>query len=71
MGDVFIKKAPLPAKIRGVTIVRDDDYIVIVNENLSPSARRNAIQHEIRHIKRGHFYSDDTVGYNEQDVGCC
>ena len=71
MGDVFIRKAPLPAKIRGVTIVRDDDYIVIVNENLSPSARRKAVQHEIRHIKRGHFYSDDTVGYNEQDVGCC
>lgn len=69
MGDVFIKKAPLPAKIRGVTIVRDDDYIVIVNENLSPSACRKAVQHEIRHIKRGHFYSDDTVGRNEQDVG--
>ena len=66
MGDVFIKKAPLPAKIRGVTIVRDDDYIVIVNENLSPSACRIAVQHEIRH---GHFYSDDTAGRNEQDVG--
>ena len=69
MGDVFIKKAPLPAKIRGVTIGRDDDYIVIVNENLSPSARRKAVQHEIRHIKRGHFYSDDTASRNEQDVG--
>jgi len=69
LGDVFIKKAPLPAKIRGVTIVRDDDYIVIVNENLSPSACRKAVQHEIRHIKRGHFYSDDTAGRNEQDVG--
>ena len=69
MGDVFIKKAPLPAKIRGVTIVRDDDYIVMVNEHLSPSARRKAIQHEIRHIKRGHFDNDDPAGANEQDVG--
>ena len=69
MGDVFIKKAQLPAKICGVTIVSDDDYIVIVNENLSPSACRQAVQHEIRHIKRGHFYSDDTAGRNEQDVG--
>lgn len=69
MQNVFIRKAPLPAKIRGVTIVRDDDYIVIVNENLSPSARRKAVQHEIRHIKRGHFYSEDPAGYIEQDVG--
>jgi hypothetical protein len=56
MNDVFIYKVPLPAKIKGATILKDDDYIVFINELLSEISQEKALNHELRHIKHNHLY---------------
>jgi len=56
MQDVYIYAIPLPGTVRGVTVLKNDDYIVFVNEYLCPERQQESIEHELRHIKYNHLY---------------
>ena len=68
MGDVFIHRVSLPGKVRGVTAVKDGDYIVFVNENLCDQTQAKAVAHELLHIKLNHFYNEKTAVENEREA---
>lgn len=68
MNCIFIKGAELPAKVRGAVAMVQDDFFVYVNTVLSPECQQRAAQHELRHIKRDHFYNQEPVVVNELEA---
>ena len=58
MGEVFIYNVPLPPKVNGLVVKRDDDYIVFINEALSEAEQRRAVLHELSHISDAHIEQD-------------
>lgn len=54
--DVVIRIAPLPDGVQGYTSPSPDGWMnVYINEKLFPEQMREALVHEICHIKQGHF----------------
>lgn len=50
----------MPPSLKAYTYVDpQDNYYIYVNENLCPSARGEALQHEFRHIANDDFQSKD------------
>lgn len=45
----------MPLTIRGYTVLKDDWYTIVINENLCPESRLRAYRHELGHILRGDF----------------
>lgn len=68
MGDVFFYRVPLPGGVRGATILRNGDYIVLINENLCDQTQAKAVAHELLHIKLNHFYNEKTAVENEREA---
>ena len=58
LDDVFIYKVALPGNVKGVTILKDGDYIVFINCQLCEETQRKALRHELSHIKNNHLYTD-------------
>lgn len=58
MGDVYAYYVPFPGKIKGLTVLKEGDYIVFINEALSDEERKKALGHETRHINYKHLYDD-------------
>ena len=68
--DVFIRYLELPHCVHAVTIPNDDGtFDVYVNSLVCPQKQKNAVTHELRHIKRNHFYDENPVILNEKDAG--
>ena len=66
MNCVFIRGIALPGRVRGVTVIDEqEDYNVYINTNLCPETQRKTIEHEMIHIKADHFYNEEPVVYNE------
>lgn len=69
MNTVYIRGVELPAKVRGVTVLdENDDFNVYINTVLSPEVQKKAAQHELRHIRKNHFYNSDPVIVNELEA---
>lgn len=69
MNQIFIRGIGLPGRVRGVTVMApDDDFIVFVNTNLCPDTQKAAVEHELRHIRKNHFYNGDPVVVNELEA---
>lgn len=46
-------------RIRAVTVPNDDGtFDIFVNGNLSSCTQISALEHELNHIERDHFYND-------------
>ena len=58
---------PLPAHLRGFCVKKDDWYTIIINESLSQSERLKTFAHEMRHIERDDFYSEEPVDVIERN----
>ena len=59
MTDTYIRLVPLPVKVEGVTLPNDDgSFDVYINSRLSPAKQQATLEHELRHIRREHFYLD-------------
>ena len=52
---------PLPSRIRAYTARIDGYYTIIINDNLSPEARIEAYNHEMKHIYNNDFESEKSV----------
>jgi len=56
--DVFIRVIPLPMGSEALVLPNEDDtYDVYVNANLCRAKQREALDHELKHIKKGHLWS--------------
>lgn len=69
MGEIIIRYVGLPPSIKAYTLTdSNDDYNIYVNSALSSIRQQQAVDHELRHIKADHFYSDSPVLQNEQAI---
>lgn len=67
---IFVRMIPLPDTVPAVTIPNDDStFDVYINANLPEEYQNRALEHELEHIRRDHFYNDDPVWLNEQEAG--
>ena len=67
---IYVRMIPLPDKVRDCTIPNDDaTFDVYVNSRLPEEWQEKALQHELRHIRMGHFYNSDPVEQNEREAG--
>lgn len=61
--DYFIRFITLPPKVPAAVVCNDDGtFDIYINDLLSDSQRKKALEHEIDHIKEDHFYSLQPVG---------
>lgn len=68
--NIFIRPISLPGSVRAVTLPNDDgSFDIYVNISLPDELQRKAIDHELLHIRKNHFYNDDPVWINEQEAG--
>lgn len=59
----------LPDTIPGVTVLDENgDYNVYLNGRLSKDNYDEAVQHELRHINKEHFYQDMPVRECEDEA---
>lgn len=59
MEDYYVRTVKLPGSVRGITIPNDDGtFNVFINSLLSPECTDDTLEHELRHIKKDHFYDD-------------
>lgn len=67
---IFVRMIPLPDTVPAVTTPNDDGtFDVYINANLPEERQNRALEHELEHIRRDHFYNDDPVWLNEQEAG--
>lgn len=68
--NIYIRLIPLPGPVRAVTLPNDDGtFDIYVNAGLPEELQHRAIDHELAHIRKDHFYNDDPVWRNEQEAG--
>ena len=46
----------------------DDNYNIYVNARLAASQQQDALQHELEHIRRGHFWDERPVRELEKEI---
>ena len=67
---IFVRTVPLPLAVRAVTLPNEDGtFDIYLNANLPDELQRKALDHELRHIRKDHFYNDDPVWLNEKEAG--
>ena len=69
MTDTYVRLVPLPPRVEGVTLPNDDgSFDIYINARLSPARRQETLEHELRHIRREHFYLDMPVERMERQA---
>ena len=69
MDEIFCRYANLPSKINAVTVIDENgDYNVYVNVKLSTEAQKQAFRHEVKHIKKNHFFQNKPVKECEEEA---
>lgn len=67
---IFTRLLALPYAVRAVTLPNDDGtFDIYINANLPDELRQKALDHELEHILKDHFYNDDPVWLNEEEAG--
>ena len=70
MGEIIVRLIDLPVTIPAACFKdSNDDYNIYLNKNLDSFAQHKAYEHEIKHIKLGHFYDDRPVWEKEAEIG--
>ena len=53
---IFALLAPLPAKVKAVTVTDDNiTFTIVISEYLCERSREAALNHELNHIYENHF----------------
>lgn len=70
MIDVFIRFVPLPIEVEGIVMPNEDfTFDVYINANLCPRKQKETVEHELKHIKKGHHWDLNPVWLNEKEAG--
>lgn len=67
---IFVRLIRFPSTaVRAVTLPNDDGtFDIYINERLPEELRQEALEHELKHIRKDHFYNDDPVWVNEAEA---
>lgn len=69
MAETYVRLIALPVKVEGVTLPNDDgSFDIYINARLSPARQQETLEHELRHIRREHFYVDMPVSRMERQA---
>ena len=69
MNEILVREIPLPYAIAGMTATDENgDYNVYINSKLPREKKLEAFQHELSHIRDGHFNDDRPVDEKEREV---
>ena len=69
MTDYYVRLVELPIRVEGVTVPNSDgSFSMYINSLLSSERRDAALQHELEHIQREHFYLEMPVACMEQQA---
>jgi len=64
--EYFVRRAPFPLSVEGVTLPNDDgSFDIYINALLPPEKQEERLQHELAHIRADHFYRE------EQSLAAC
>lgn len=67
--NIFVRLIPLPETVRAVTLPNVDcTFDIYINATLPEELQRKALDHELEHIRKDHFYNEDPVWLNEQEA---
>ena len=70
--NIFVRMIPIPKAVRAVTLPNEDGtFDIYINSNLPDELQQKALEHELGHIRKDHFYNDDPVWINENEAGKC
>lgn len=59
MDDIFIHELQLPMCVHATTLPDSNgDFTILLNSLLCPKVKKEALEHELVHIKKDHFYND-------------
>lgn len=68
--DYFVRYLPFPLHVHALVQPNEDgSFDIYVNEHFDESRRIAALEHELEHIRRDHFYSDITLAQKEAEAG--
>lgn len=68
--NIFVRMIQLPRTVRAVTIPNNDGtFDIYINSAQPPEFQAKALEHELNHIRKDHFYNDDPVWLNEKEAG--
>lgn len=67
--DYYVRLVDFSARVEGVTVPNSDgSFDIYLSRHLSEERRRECLEHELRHIRRDHFYSDRPVEELESEA---
>ena len=67
--DYFVRVIRLPRKVRGVTVPNDDGtFSIYINDLYGAETQRKALEHELEHLARDHFYAPGPVALQEAEA---
>lgn len=68
--DYFVRIIDLPPTVRGITLPNEDgSFSIYINAIFDDAVRREALEHELEHMARGHFYRrDEAVARQEMEA---
>lgn len=61
VNEVYVNVCPLPIHVKGLIKAVPDGELILINEYLSDKAKRKALRHELRHLRRGDLHRDVPV----------
>lgn len=64
--EAMVHLCSLPGNVKGFCVPNGDGYTIVLNDNLSPKALKDAYQHEVQHIKNGDHYKEDYQEYRQK-----
>jgi len=68
--NIFIRLLSLPHGVRAVTLPNiDGTFDIYINSNMPEELQQAALEHELNHISKDHFYDCNPVWLNEQEAG--
>ena len=53
----------MPGNAKAFVTTNQDGYLIVVNDALGPIEQREAILHELQHIRRGDLFNPDYLEY--------
>ena len=59
--DVKIVNYPMPRRIKGFLVEDDGFYCIYVNNGISIEEQKKAIEHEITHLRKDDFNTDEDI----------
>lgn len=68
--EYFVRCLPFPPGVHALVQPNEDgSFDIYVNEYFDEARQRRAIEHELEHIRRDHFYGDIDLAEREAEAG--